>query len=48
MEENGDPTWAVGPGKIEATDLMLLRLDHVSRGSWQVHIQLLHPLAPRS
>jgi len=48
MEEDGDPTWSVGPRKIEVTDLVLVRLDHVSKGSWQAHLQLLHPLAPRS
>jgi hypothetical protein len=47
MEEDGDLTWAVGPRKIEVTDLVLVRLDHVSKGSWQAHLQLLHPLRPR-
>ena len=44
MEEDGDPIWAVGARKIEANDLVLVRLDHVSKGSWQAQLQLLHPL----
>jgi len=44
MEEDGDPIWAVGPHKIEVTDLVLERLDHVSKGSWQAQLKLLHPL----
>ena len=48
MEEDGDPTWAVGPRKIEVKDLVLVKLDHVSKGSWQMQFRLLHPLAPRS
>jgi hypothetical protein len=47
MEEDGDPAWLVGPRRIEVNDLVLVRLDHVSKGSWQVHLQLLHPLRPR-
>ena len=43
MEEDGDPAWAVGPHKIDVFDLMLVRLDHVSKGSWQAHLQLLRP-----
>ncbi|KAH9983767.1 hypothetical protein BJV77DRAFT_1041289 [Russula vinacea] len=42
-----DPAWLVGPRRIEVNDLVLVRLDHVSKGSWQVHLQLLHPLRPR-
>lgn len=48
MEEDGDLSWSVGPRKIEVTDLVLVRLDHVSKGSWQAHLQLLRPLVPRS
>jgi hypothetical protein len=44
MEEDGEPIWAVGARKIEVTDLVLVRLDHVSKGSWQAQLQLLHPL----
>jgi len=43
MEEDGDPAWAVGPHNIDVFDLVLVRLDHVSKGSWQAHLQLLHP-----
>jgi hypothetical protein len=45
MEEDGDPIWAVGPGphKIDVFDLVLVRLDHVSKGSWQAQLQLIHP-----
>jgi hypothetical protein len=42
MEEDGDPAWAVGPLKIDVFDLVLVRLDHVSKGSWQVQLRL-HP-----
>ena len=44
MEEDGEPIWAVGARKIEVTDLVLVRLDHVSKGSWQAQVQLLRPL----
>jgi hypothetical protein len=44
MEEEGDPIWGVGAHKIEVTDLVLVRLDHVSKGSWQAQLQLLRPL----
>jgi hypothetical protein len=44
MEEDGEPIWAVGGRKIEVTDLVLVRLDHVSKGSWQAQLQLLRPL----
>lgn len=43
MEEDGDPAWAVGPHKIDVFDLVLVRLDHVSKGSWQAQLQLLRP-----
>ena len=43
MEEDGDPAWVVGPGKIDVYDLVLVRLDHVSKGSWQAQLQLAHP-----
>ncbi len=44
MEEDGEPIWAVGPHKIDVNDLVLVRLDHVSKGSWQAQLQLLRPL----
>jgi len=44
MEEDGDETWRVGPGRITAADLMLVRLDHVSKGSWQAQLRLVRPL----
>ncbi|KAI0060977.1 hypothetical protein BV25DRAFT_818109 [Artomyces pyxidatus] len=41
MEEDGDSAWKVGgPGNIELYDLVLVRLDHVSKGSWQAQLQL--------
>jgi hypothetical protein len=43
MEEDGDLAWLVGPGKIDVFDLVLLRLDHVSKGSWQAQLQLVRP-----
>jgi len=43
MEEDSDPAWAVGPDKIDTFDLVLVRLDHVSIGSWQVQLQLIRP-----
>ena len=46
MEEDGDLAWLVGPGKIDIFDLVLVRLDHVSKGSWQAQLQLVRP--PRS
>jgi hypothetical protein len=42
MEDDGDPAWAVGP-KIDVSDLVLMRLDHVSKGAWQAQFQLLNP-----
>jgi hypothetical protein len=41
--KDGDPVWAVGPHGIEANNLVLVRLDHVSKGSWQAHLQLIRP-----
>jgi len=43
MEEDGDAAWIVGGGHIDVFDLVLVRLDHVSKGSWQAQLQLLHP-----
>ncbi len=44
MEEDGEPIWAVGARKIDVTDLVLVRLDHVSKNSWQAQFELLRPL----
>ncbi|THH19433.1 hypothetical protein EW146_g1712 [Bondarzewia mesenterica] len=44
MEEDGDPAWKVGPRAIDLRHLILVRLDHVSKGSWQAQLQLMHPL----
>lgn len=36
--------WKIGgPDGIQATDLVLLHLENVSKSSWQVALQLLHP-----
>lgn len=36
--------WKIGgQDGIHASDLVLLHLEQVSRGSWQVQLQLLHP-----
>lgn len=44
MEEDGDVAWKVGGSRaIELNDLVLVRLDHVSKGSWQAQLQLLRP-----
>ena len=45
MEEDGDPIWAVGAHKIDINELVLVRLDHVSKGSWQMQVKLLRPLS---
>ncbi|KAF8483974.1 hypothetical protein DFH94DRAFT_820523 [Russula ochroleuca] len=47
MEDDEDPAWFVGPRMIEDNDLVLVRLDHVSKGSWQASLQPLRPLRPR-
>ncbi|TFY76503.1 hypothetical protein EWM64_g7510 [Hericium alpestre] len=43
MEEDGEPQWRVGRGRIDVFDIVLVRLEHVSKGSWQAQLQLLHP-----
>ena len=43
MEGDGDPARAVEPHKIDTSDLVLVRLDHVSKGSWQAQLQLIRP-----
>jgi hypothetical protein len=45
--EPGNEKWRVGEGLIELEDLALLRLDNVSKGSWQIHLQMLRPLDDR-
>ncbi|KAI0041056.1 hypothetical protein FA95DRAFT_1501953 [Auriscalpium vulgare] len=47
MEEEGEEEWMVGPQKIDLFDLVLIRLDHVSKGSWQAQLQLARPLPLR-
>lgn len=50
MEDEGDATtasaefWRVGRNGISANDLALISLEHVSKNSWQVHLQLLQPI----
>ena len=44
MKEDGDLIWAVGARRIEVTDLVLVRLDNVSKNNWQVQLQLLRNL----
>jgi hypothetical protein len=36
---SGSEGWRVGPGALEAKDLILVRLEHVSKGSWQAEFQ---------
>ncbi|KAI0027060.1 hypothetical protein K488DRAFT_63073 [Vararia minispora EC-137] len=43
MEQDADPAWRVGGEGIQLSDLALIRLDHVSKGSWQVQLCLLEP-----
>ena len=41
LEEDADPRFKVGgPRGIKVDDLELLGLQHVSMGSWQVHIRV--------
>jgi hypothetical protein len=35
--------WRVGAGHIELKDLILDRIEHVSKGSWQPHIYVIRP-----
>lgn len=39
MEEDADPRWRVGNHYISVDHLELVGLQHVSMGSWQVHIR---------
>ena len=48
MEDDAESSTSVlwkigGPNGIRADDLVLLHLEHVSKGSWQVQLQLLYP-----
>ncbi|KAI0031266.1 hypothetical protein K488DRAFT_79141 [Vararia minispora EC-137] len=45
MEEDADPAWQVGGGGILLGHLALVRLDHVSKGSWQAQLCLATPTA---
>ncbi len=44
MEPGADLRWAVGPGKIDTDDLLLVSMVHVALGSWQAKLQLNRPL----
>lgn len=44
MDPDEDPRWKVGPGCITIDDLVLVGLQHVSKGSWQCHLRLNRPL----
>ncbi|KAL5513137.1 hypothetical protein ACEPAH_3535 [Sanghuangporus vaninii] len=44
MEPGADSRWAVGPGRIVFSDLVLLSIHHVSKGSWQANLCLNQPL----
>lgn len=37
----GTERWRVGPGFIQPDDLVLVRLVHVSKGSWQAEFRVL-------
>ena len=41
MEDATHAEWRVGSRGIQAEDLILLGLQHVSTGSWQAHFRLL-------
>lgn len=44
MDSDEDARWRVGPGYITIDDLVLVGLQHVSKGSWQCHLRLNRPL----
>ncbi|KLO19283.1 hypothetical protein SCHPADRAFT_818339 [Schizopora paradoxa] len=44
MEPGSDTRWAVGPGKIDVDDLLLVRMEHVSMGSWQAILHINRPI----
>ena len=45
LEEDCDAAWAVGRVRngILLEDLALVRLEHVSKGSWQAHLCFVSP-----
>ena len=45
LEEEADPAWVVGRARngILLEDLALVRLEHVSKGSWQAHLCFVSP-----
>lgn len=43
MEDSSQARWRVGAHHIKLDDLMLVGLQHVSMGSWQAHVRLVHP-----
>ena len=44
MDPDEDSRWKVGMGHITIDDLVLVGLQHVSKGSWQCHLRLNRPL----
>ncbi|OJT09610.1 hypothetical protein TRAPUB_13917 [Trametes pubescens] len=42
MEDSSQGKWRVGGRHINLEDLMLVGLQHVSMGSWQAHVRLVH------
>ena len=40
LEEDTDPKWKIGNGSVTLDDLELVGLQHVSMGSWQIHLRL--------
>lgn len=45
MEDPRKHCWRVGNRAIGVDDLILLGLEHVSKGSWQAHLRVRRPLA---
>ncbi|KAI0319877.1 hypothetical protein OF83DRAFT_1054173, partial [Amylostereum chailletii] len=43
-KQSVDGDWRVGKGGIEVKDLVLVRLDHLSQGSWQPRLRLVRPV----
>lgn len=48
LEDDADVRWKVGhrQNEIKLDDLILVSMHHVSMGSWQPHLRLVHPSAP--
>jgi len=44
LDPDEDDSWRVGTGHIGVDDLVLVGLQHVSKGSWQAHLRLARPL----